>query len=213
MKRKNIIITTATVIATFIAFWCAFYTEPLSEHQRKMNAGAFDTESYVKEQFQQQGELMEKAMPLKDFLTLLEGKRSDIKIHGRVLGIGSNIFFVVKGEGTVVEKDDEHCIILSEGHRWGIPTRHIFGNLARDASGWFDIDASPTMADFNNISATVNKYLEENVLTDDIRNLKPQETVSFCAATEVLFDYADDKSDQALPSDPATLIPYQLEKR
>ena len=154
-----------------------------------------------------------KAMPLKDFLTLLEGKRSDIKIHGRVLGIGSNIFFVVKGEGTVVEKDDEHCIILSEGHRWSIPTRHIFGNLARDASGWFDIDASPTMADFNNISATVNKYLEENVLTDDIRNLKPQETVSFCAATEVLFDYANNNSDQALPSDPATLIPYQLEKR
>lgn len=213
MKRKNIIITIAAVIATIIAFWCAFYTEPLSEHQRKMNAGAFDTESYVKEQFQQQGDLVEKAMPLKDFLTLLEGKRMDIKTSGRMLGIGSNVFFVVKGEGTVVEKDDDRCIILSEGHRWSIPTRHIFGNLARDASGWFDIDAFPTMADFNSVSAAVNKYIEDNVLTDDIRNLEPQETITFCAATEVLSDYANDMSDQALPTDPATLIPYQLEKK
>ncbi|MBP5277764.1 MAG: hypothetical protein J6Z18_04660, partial [Prevotella sp.] len=78
---------------------------------------------------------------------------------------------------------------------------------------WFDIDAFPTMADFNSVSAAVNKYIEDNVLTDDIRNLEPQETITFCAATEVLSDYANYMTDQALPTDPATLIPYQREKK
>lgn len=207
------IVTAMGIILAVIALWFAFYTEPLSEHLQKKNAGLFDAEKYAKEQFANTDDLIAKALPVGIFLDRLQkDKRQLVKDHARVLGIGSNYFFVVKGEGTVVSNDDNGMVILSEGKRWLIPTRHVFGNLARDASGWFDIDAFPTMTDFNSVSAAVNKYIEKEVLTDDVRHMEKGTPLVFCGAVEVSRDYIDDMPGVSALSDEPQVIPFKISK-
>ena len=214
MKRRNTIIVTATVIASCSALWCSFYTESLSEHLRKQNAGAFDANSFVNGQFAQKDLLVRDAIPLQQLLSALNDDKERLaKEYGKVLGIGSNYFFVVKGEGTIVRNDDNGMVISSEGKEWLIPTVHVFGNLARDASGWFDIDAFPTMTDFNSVSAAVNKYIEEHVLTEEIRKGERQSVVSYCAAIEVNRDYIHGEQGAAPFDRQPLLIPYMLEKK
>ncbi len=210
-KHKKIILTVCLSLLAFIALWFSFYTEPLSEHLRRQNAGQFNAEQYAEEGFRQTDKLTQEALPVGEFLSLSEkDKQRLVNEYGKVLGIGSNYFFVVKGKGTVIDRDDEEMIIESEDMQFRIPIRHVFGNLARDASGWFDIDAFPTITDFNSVSAAVNKHIEEQVLTEEIRGLSPGKTIVYCAAVEVNREYIENVAGVASFADQPLLIPYLL---
>ena len=51
MKRNRIIKIVIAIVAAVIALWFSFYTEPLSEKLKREQAGLFDADACVKEQW------------------------------------------------------------------------------------------------------------------------------------------------------------------
>ena len=122
MKRNRIIKIVIAIVAAVIALWFSFYTEPLSEKLKREQAGLFDADACVKEQWNNLVQLKTDAIDIEDFYKQLSENRKQLaETHGRVLGVGSNNFFVVKGEGKVSFKDDEALIVEAAGQKWEIP--------------------------------------------------------------------------------------------
>lgn len=212
MKRNRIIKIVIAIVAAVIALWFSFYTEPLSEKLKREQAGLFDADACVKEQWNNLIQLNTDAIDIEDFYKQLSENRKQLaETHGRVLGVGSNIFFVVKGEGKVSLKDDEALMVEAVGQKWEIPMKYLFGNLARDASACFNIDDFKTMTDFNAVSAALNKQVMENVLKPAGRKAAVGKTAVFCAAIEVGNDYFSDNDENQPFSSVPQLIPYTLD--
>ena len=107
---------------------------------------------------------------------------------------------MVKGPLPRFDADEEYILGTCDGHAVRIPVKYIFGNLARDASGWFDIDDFQNTMAFNEISS----YLNGRILAEVIpASIPAAGSCFFCGAVEI---------DPAAP-DPEcyTVIPYLLD--
>lgn len=163
MKYSRIILLAA---ATFAALYFSFYTENLTEKQKREEmskynpaqlASAFMKDSLIS--------LEQRALPIS---MLTEGINHDAeefaKKHGKTLGIGSPIFYIVKGECSEAQLiDNEEIHATADGINIKIPVKYIFGNNARDASGWYNIDNFKNTMDFNAVSAEMNKYITQQM--------------------------------------------------
>ena len=199
-------------VAAVIALWFTFYTEPLSEKIKREQAGLFDADACVREQWKNLEQLKAGALGIGDFNKQLADNRKQLaETYGRVLGVGSNKFFVVKGEGRIVSKNDEMLLIETDGMTGEIPLKYLFGNLARDASACFNIDDFKTMTDFNAVSAVLNKQILEKVLKPAGEKAVVGKTAAFCAAIEVDNDYFSDNGRERPFSSVPQLIPYTLD--
>lgn len=183
MKYSKIIILTA---AAFAAVYFSFYTENLTERQKREEMSRYNPEQLVNKIMKDSlASLEQKALSIS---MLAEGIKNNAeefaKTHGKVLGIGSPVFYIVKGECHDAKlADGEEIHATADGISIKIPIKHIFGNNARDASGWFNIDNFKNTMDFNAVSAEMNKYI-----TKEMAGFKmPAEgqTVTFVGAVAV----------------------------
>ena len=67
MKRNRIIKIVIAIVAAVIALWFSFYTEPLSEKLKREQAGLFDADACVKEQWNNLVQLKTNAIDIEDF--------------------------------------------------------------------------------------------------------------------------------------------------
>lgn len=208
--RKNIIRLLLFVL-TGIALWFSFYTEPLSKKLRREDKGKFNAEAYVASQWERFPELEKSAMNVTNFTQLLHNNAKLLaERNGKILGVGSNIFFVIKGEGIISGLSPNEITITVNDNQWIIPIKHIFGNLARDASGWYDIDEFKTVMDFNAVSSVMNQYIIKKVLMPISSRMNLSDTIQFCAAVEVNRDFINNINEGSPFQDSPTLIPYSL---
>jgi predicted lipoprotein len=63
-------------------------------------------------------------------------------------------------------------------------TKFIFGNAARDASGYFKIDEFENTMDFNAVSTELNKLILTRVITK-LDSLSAGRTIKFYGALEI----------------------------
>lgn len=159
MKYSKIILLTAAI---FAALYFSFYTENLTERQKREEMSKYNPAQLVSAFMKDSLSSLERnALSVS---MLAEGIKHDAdglaEKHGKVLGIGSPIFYIVKGECTdakIVDGEEIHAV--ADGVNIKIPVKYIFGNNARDASGWFNIDDFKNTMDFNAVSAEMNKYI------------------------------------------------------
>ena len=183
MKYSKIIILTA---AAFAAVYFSFYTENLNERQKREEMSRYNPEQLVNKIMKDSLESLEhKALSIS---MLAEGIRNNAeefaKTHGKVLGIGSPVFYIVKGECHDAKlADGEEIHATADGISIKIPIKHIFGNNARDASGWFNIDNFKNTMDFNAVSAEMNKYITKE--TAGFKMPAEGQTVTFVGAVAV----------------------------
>lgn len=183
MKYSKIIILTA---AAFAAVYFSFYTENLTERQKREEMSRYNPEQLVNKIMKDSlASLEQKALSIS---MLAEGIRNNAeefaKTHGKVLGIGSPVFYIVKGECHDAKlADGEEIHATADGISIKIPIKHIFGNNARDASGWFNIDNFKNTMDFNAVSAEMNKYITKE--TADFKMPAEGQTVTFVGAVAV----------------------------
>lgn len=140
---KNIKKILLSIIVAFVAIWGSFYTENLTERQKREEMSKYNPEQLVKAIMKDSiGTLQEEALSIKELAEgIASGHEAFATKHGRTLGIGSPIFYVVKGECENVRLvNDEEIQGVTESITFTIPLKYIFGNTARDASGWFNID-------------------------------------------------------------------------
>ncbi len=151
------------VILAIVALWGAFYTEKLTEKQRREQLAELKPDELV-------GVLM------RDSLSSLEARATTLKQlkegyqdetfakqYGRVLGIGSPTFYLIKDECEHATIADDEIHAVAEGIQITIPLKYIFGNTARESSGWFNIDNFQNTTDFNAVSAAMNAYITQQV--------------------------------------------------
>ncbi len=183
MKYSKIIILTA---AAFAAVYFSFYTENLTERQKREEMSRYNPEQLVNKIMKDSlASLEHKALSIS---MLAEGIRNNAeefaKTHGKVLGIGSPVFYIVKGECHDAKlADGEEIHATADGISIKIPIKHIFGNNARDASGWFNIDNFKNTMDFNAVSAEMNKYITKE--TAGFKMPAEGQTVTFVGAVAV----------------------------
>lgn len=183
MKYSKIIILTA---AAFAAVYFSFYTENLTERQKREEMSRYNPEQLVNKIMKDSlASLEQKALSIS---MLAEGIRNNAeefaKTHGKVLGIGSPVFYIVKGECHDAKlADGEEIHATADGISIKIPIKHIFGNNARDASGWFNIDNFKNTMDFNAVSAEMNKYITKE--TTGFKMPAEGQTVTFVGAVAV----------------------------
>lgn len=183
MKYSKIIILTA---AAFAAVYFSFYTENLTERQKREEMSRYNPEQLVNKIMKDSlASLEQKALSIS---MLAEGIKNNAeefaKTHGKVLGIGSPVFYIVKGECHDAKlADGEEIHATADGISIKIPLKHIFGNNARDASGWFNIDNFKNTMDFNAVSAEMNKYITKE--TAGFKMPAEGQTVTFVGAVAV----------------------------
>lgn len=189
MKYSKIIILTA---AAFAAVYFSFYTENLTERQKREEMSRYNPEQLVNKIMKDSlASLEQKALSIS---MLAEGIKNNAeefaKTHGKVLGIGSPVFYIVKGECHDAKlADGEEIHATADGISIKIPIKHIFGNNARDASGWFNIDNFKNTMDFNAVSAEMNKYITKE--TAGFKMLAEGQTVTFVGAVAVPLHSSD----------------------
>ena len=190
--------TIICVILALLALWGAFYTENLTERQRREQMALLKPDELVGVFMRDSlSTLNDRAVSLKQ---LREGFADEnfAKSHGRVLGIGSPTFYIVKDVCHHATVSDDEIHATAEGLSITIPLKYIFGNTAREASGWFDIDEFQNTTDFNAVSAAMNAYIAQQMKT-----FKPTDDgdIEFIAGVAI---------PQGGDMQQITLIPYQL---
>lgn len=89
-----------------------------------------------------------------------------VRLHAQAVGLGTPYFFV-RGTGRVIAVERNTVILELEGGEGAtiaLETGAIFGNTVRDGPGLLNLNDFPSLADFNALSAELNRLVEERVL-------------------------------------------------
>lgn len=193
MKKAIIII-----VLLAVAVWGSFYTENLAEkRQRELLSKANPDKIVALTMRDSLQSLSRRAVSVGQLKERLQsGDSAFVKAYARYLGIGSAAFYVVGGkmEKATTKADELHGTVDNVAVR--IPLKYIFGNTARDASGWFLIDDFNNTMDFNAVSAALNKYIASS-----LKGRSFGQEVNFTGAVAI--------KDGAMP-DTLEITPYQL---
>ena len=203
--RKSLKINLA-LVAFILALYFSFYTESLSERQLKEQFKEFNPAQVVDYCWEHKLEdLVRHAIPCEEFFEGLQGDaESYAERQGKVLGIGSNYFFVMQARAEISSVDEHNLyLILNRDIKATIPLVNIFSNLARDASAWFNPDDFQNTMDFNALSSYLNKKILQEVLAPLSERFSPGVRIEFVAAVEVNIN--------DLPLEELVLIPYKIE--
>lgn len=104
--------------------------------------------------------------------------------HGHRVGLGSASHFFVRGSGRVVAVERSRVMIDVGGSLVAIRTGPVFGNAVRDGCGLLDVNQVPGLAEFNAVSAELNRLVEQRV-QPPLKALAAGARVQFAGAAEV----------------------------
>lgn len=197
---KKIMRYAIVVLLLAAAVAASFRTENLTEKLHREQMAQYKPSEMVEVMFRDSlASLQDRAVTLRQ---LIDGVNDEafVQANRRILGIGSPSFYVVKGEMNAPALVNDELKATVEDVEITIPLRYIFGNTARDASGWFSIDDFRNTPDFNAVSAEMNKYISKKVIPSSCHRFATVQKVEFVAAVAV--------SDNTLHQ--LTLIPYIL---
>ena len=177
----------------FVALWFSFYTEPLSVRKEREALKQYNPEQLVEHYWSTElSNLEANALDVESFVKSLQADPQALReTSGHVLGIGSNVCYVLKGEAENVSFANHEFHFKLNGIDFTIPAKYIFGNTARDACGWFIIDDFQNTMDFNAVSACMNQRIKEQVIGEVIDKAAEISKFHFCGAIEVSPDAKD----------------------
>lgn len=168
MKGMKIIKGIGLLLLALLLLRLSFYTENLTERRHREAMSQYNPEQLVAVMMRDSLQtLADRAIPLDQFMQALKTEPQLLAdTHARRLGIGSPLFYMLRAElKEVALVENEYLRAFAEGVEIRIPIKYIFGNTARDASGWFDIDDFRNTMDFNAVSAAMNAYIAKQVST------------------------------------------------
>lgn len=185
MKQMKIVKWIALVLLALLALRLSFYTENLSERNRREALSRYHPEELVAAMMRDSlSALEQRALPLAQWQEMLQKDPQTLaSTHARRLGIGSPLFYTIRAELTQVTLvNNEYLRAFADGVEIVIPVKYIFGNTARDASGWFNLDDFRNTMDFNAVSAAMNAYIAEQMAHF---NLSEQASLQVLAAVAI----------------------------
>jgi predicted lipoprotein len=82
---------------------------------------------------------------------------------GRKVGLGNAAYFFARGDGRITAVERGRLLVAIDGSIIAVRTGPVFGNVVRDGSGLVDVNEVPGLAEFNALSAELNRMVEERV--------------------------------------------------
>ena len=199
---KTIIKYLALAVVVIAALAASFRTENLTEKNRRERMLEYKPSQLVEVMFRDSlASLASRAVSIGQLASGINDAEF-MAGNSKVLGIGSPLFLVVRGEMDNPTLIDDELKATVDGVETNIPLKYIFGNTARDASGWFNIDDFRNTPDFNAVSAEMNKYIHTKVIGNNPQKFSQLTHIEFIGAVGIS---ADDRNLTTL-----TVIPYIL---
>lgn len=171
------------------------------------NAAGFDPAAFVAEFWI--ARLLPAATRAPALAPLLADLRRDPaaarQTHGRHVGLGHTAYFFARGTGRVTAVERSRLLVEVDGHTVALRTGPVFGNVVRDGCGLLDVNEVPGLAEFNALSAELNRLVEEKVQPPLRTGLAVGSPVTFAGCAE---------APETLPAAGApllTFIPVQAE--
>lgn len=99
-------------------------------------------------------------------LVLVELRRDPAaaaRAHGRRVGVGGPAYYFARGAGRVVAVERGRLLIEIDGAVVAVRTGPVFGNVVRDGCGLLEVNQAPGLAEFNAVSAELNRLVEQEV--------------------------------------------------
>jgi hypothetical protein len=119
--------------------------------------------------------------------TLLADLRRDpaaaAKIHSHRVGLGNAAFYFVRGIGRVTAVERSRLLIELDGTVVALRTGPVFGNVVRDGCGLLDVNKVPGLAEFNALSAELNRLVEARV-QPRLKTVAVGATITFAGCAE-----------------------------
>jgi len=182
-----------------------FHLRSLRAMRQAQAAARFDAKEFVTTFWT--GQLLpatDRAADVASVVETIKTSPQDVRTKfGRTVGVSSSYYLFVRGSGRVVSADAE-SIGLSVGPTGDeadviVALDFVFGNAVRDATGLLDSSSYPNAQEFNDISAELNKIVEEQVLPTFRRAATVGQRVKFAGCIEVADEQADLKPLKLVP--------------
>jgi len=197
---KIVKLSVGIILLALVAF-NSVYFRPLDEVLAEKEDTTFDAKKMAKSAIEDLSQSSE-GIALQTFIT---NKRDDfdaLMSSGKTLGVSDERYFMVAGEGEIIEVEEEDILIAFEDQQFRVATDFIYGNTLRDASGLVSISDYANTMDFNNISVEMNRLVKDEVVSPLINKFQAGQSVSFKGAVKVNIN---------LPNDTLRIIPVQIE--
>ncbi|GAB3525594.1 DUF2291 family protein [Emticicia fontis] len=174
------------IVILLILGYNSVYFKKLSE-VRKQKQTSFDFKIFADSLYYQGILKSTHAVELSQLMASLQSNQdSTFKAYGNRLGIGNSAYFMVKGEGKVLEKQDDGLKVMTDDNTvFSIDTKYIFGNAIRDASGLVKLTDFKTNADFNKLSEALNTIIREKAIPEDLKNINIGDKIVVTGATKL----------------------------
>lgn len=128
-------------------------------------AAAFDPVTFVAGFWT--GRLQPAATAAPDLAPLLAALRRDpaaaVQAHGRRVGLGNAAYYFARGAGRITAVERSRLLVEIDGALVAIRTGPVFGNVVRDGCGLLELNQAPGLAEFNALSAELNRLVEQRV--------------------------------------------------
>lgn len=83
--------------------------------------------------------------------------------HGHRVGLGNAAYYFARGTGRVTAIERSRLLIEIDGAIVAVRTGPVFGNVIRDGCGLLEVNQVPGLAEFNALSAELNRRVEAQV--------------------------------------------------
>jgi predicted lipoprotein len=130
---------------------------------------------------------------------------SAARTHGRRVGLGGPAYYFARGTGRIAGVERNRWLVEIDGAVVAVRTGPIFGNVVRDGCGLLEVNQAPGLAEFNAVSAELNRLVEQQVLPALQTGAPAGAKLTFAGCAE---------APETLPPDGApllTFIPLQVE--
>ncbi len=196
------------IAALLIVAYNSVYFKKLDAVKAAANK-EFDAAAYARKYYDSRLKpALNNAVEINQLLALAKtNKDAAFEKHSHALGIGNIRYFLVQGTGEITGINENDVTVISKTDSTQsairIATEFVFGNAIRDASGLINLNEFSSTADFNNVSAEVNKIVRNEVLPPFKSAAKKGDQVHFVGAIEL--------NRQHLKLDDIEVIPVALE--
>ncbi len=191
--------------------WCfpLFHIVPLERAEKEKAAATFDPKAFAEKFWS--GQLLtslDKAVKAEVLLTAIQANAAKAKNKfARTIGVSESYTYFISGQGRVLAvSDDEVSLAVTEGAtnaEVSLQVGLLFSNAVRDGTGLLSVNDYPNSQDFNAISESLNRIIEERVLPKLRETAKVGAIINFVGCAEV--------NDESSDLKPLKLVPIKAE--
>ena len=210
MRWSGWLITVA-VVASLCWLFPLFHIVPLERAAKEKAAATFDPKAFAEKFWREQLlTSLDKAVKAELLLPAIQANTAAArKKFARTIGVSESYTYFISGQGRVLAvSDDEISLAVTEGTtnaEVSLQVGLLFSNAVRDGTSLLSVNDYPNSQDFNAISESLNRIIEERVLPKLRETAKVGAIISFVGCAEV--------NDESTDLKPLKVIPVKAEAK